>query len=158
MSFMEVDLKGLLEEYAHDLCATIVKAVAKKARELAPEKTGELRRKTRAYTSKGNMRVVSNAEHSMATEYGANAHMIFPVNKTMLKFPVQEGNSEGFAFASEVYHPGNRPQPFMAPAIKYVKRNIKTIAPQVFRQDAEKRKLIAKSKRVVTRNSKGSGA
>lgn len=160
MSFMEVNLSGLLEEYAQNLCATVVKAVGQKAREFAPEKTGELKRKIRAYTARGQMRVVSSAEHSMSIEYGASAHMIFPKNVRFLKLGgYMDDEGEGHeVFASQVYHPGNRPQPFMAPAIRYVKRNVLTIAPQIFKQDAEKRNLVAKTKRVVTRNSTGSRA
>lgn len=107
---------------------TSVELVAATARELAPKKTSELTESIQALPVTGSFsagtlegEVAAGAAHALPQEEGARPHDIRPKFRRSLRFPVEGG----YGFAKVVKHPGNKPQPFMAPALE---RNASDIA------------------------------
>lgn len=129
---IELDVDGLveaLEQLTEELDAatqqamrTSLELVAAKARELAPKGATSVLANSIAPLpvtgsfSAGDLQgeVFAGAPHAMPQEEGARPHEIRPRFRRALRIPVEGG----FRFAGKVNHPGNKPQPFLAPALE----------------------------------------
>lgn len=130
---MEIDLDAddlidgvekLLDELdgaAAQSLRTSLDLVAATAKELAPKATSELANSIQALPVTGSFsegtlegEVFAGAPHALAQEEGAKPHEIRPRFRKALRWPVEGG----FRFAGKVNHPGNRPQPFLGPALE----------------------------------------
>jgi len=94
-----------------------VNTVMIKARELAPYKTGTLRRSIYTEVTEGGLRGMVAQDTNIAPygpmlEFGTAPHDIYPVNKKALYWA---GASSPFR---HVFHPGISPRPFMMPALQ----------------------------------------
>lgn len=135
---IDLDIEGLtegLEVLQEELDAataqamrTSVELVAATAKELAPKKTSALEASIMPLPVSGSFsagtlegEVAAGAPHALPQEEGARPHEIRPRYRRALRWPVEGG----YKFAGKVNHPGNKPQPFMAPALE---RNAEDIA------------------------------
>jgi hypothetical protein len=68
------------------------------------------------FTEAGNitLHVGSNVEYAAMVHEGTGPHWIFPVHANVLAWP----GPGGMVFASEVYHPGTAPRPFLSVAMR----------------------------------------
>lgn len=124
-----IDVSGLLSDLAKleaeldeqmGIAATRAGAlIAADAKVRAPVATSALRNSIRGLPAEGRWSagtltggVVAEAPHAAAVEYGAAPHDILPRFRKALRIPALGG----FRFAKRVRHPGNRPQPYLAPA------------------------------------------
>ena len=97
-----------------------------KARELAHHKTGNLQRSIQNRVENDGLTGIVYQDTDMASygpglEFGTSPHDIVPVRKMVLA-----DRKAGIIFGKLVHHPGNKPYPFMAPALKNKKEFIKT--------------------------------
>lgn len=130
---MSVDMSGLLNEYTAALVRIVVNRVRSRARELVPRDTGDLRDSITAVTGGGQGQVLVTSEYALSVEFGAKAHMI----------------PNAFGRGVAVMHPGQAPQPFLAPAIRYVKKTMGSEYLLEFKRVAVARGLPAEGKTVV---------
>jgi HK97 gp10 family phage protein len=99
-----------------------LEVVAATAKELAPKgATSQLANSIAVGDVSGSFvegtlagEVFAGAPHALPVEEGARPHVIKARFRRALAWPIEGG----FAFAKAVNHPGNRPQPFLRPALE----------------------------------------
>ena len=95
-----------------------VHTVEAEAKRLVPRRTGRLFSSIEARVEQQpgviEGRVFTNVEYAPPVEFGAVAHEIAPVTAQALRFEIG-GRT---VFAARVHHPGNKPRPFMRPALE----------------------------------------
>lgn len=90
----------------------------REARERVPRRSGRLKRSIHRYARVGYVQVVEAPEpYAGFVEYGTRPHMIFPRRARVLRFVVK-GPPRRVVYATKVFHPGTRPQPYWRPAFK----------------------------------------
>lgn len=115
-------LAGELDSAAEQAMRTSLDLVAATAKELAPKgATSSLANSIQALPPRGSFsegtlagEVFAGAPYAMAHEEGARPHVIRAKFRKALRIPIEGG----FRFRRAVNHPGNKPQPFMAPALE----------------------------------------
>lgn len=116
---LQADVMPKLETFA----AAFVHRVVAEAKQLAPERSGNLKRLIvpdavrRVGPWSLATGVSSLAEYSAPVHEGARPHVIRPRNARALRFEVEGGR---VVFARRVNHPGNRANPFLRNAVHRV--------------------------------------
>lgn len=112
------------------LMGRLALAVVGEAKRLVPRRTGNLGRSiVIGHVEPLSAQVKATANYAAYVELGTRAHEIKPRKAKMLRFAPGSGsrlsgtprkNAQNIIFAKKVRHPGTKPHPFMAPAIKAV--------------------------------------
>ena len=104
-----------VEKAPRGMMRTLALSAVKNQKNLAPVRTGNLRRTIHVASATATSAVtVASANYAAAVEFGTAPHVIRPRRRKALRFNV--GGS--VVFAKKVNHPGTRPQPFMLPGAK----------------------------------------
>lgn len=103
-----VDALDDLGDFMRDLA---LEAVSEQ-KQLAPVKTGNLRRSIRVgRVSAREAETIAGADYAAYVEFGTRAHEIRPRTKSVLRFKVGSRT----VYARRVQHPGTKAQPYMIP-------------------------------------------
>ncbi len=113
---------GIPQEAKNALIAS-TDVVRNKAREIAPYKTGNLRRSIKSKVSGWIGLIYVEAVYGAAVEFGRAASVITPILKKALAFRI---NGQ-LVFARRVNHPGTQPKPYLKPALESSKNHIERI-------------------------------
>jgi hypothetical protein len=118
----ETELNAVVMRRLETFTTAFVSRVATTAKQIAPERSGELKRLIRpdAVRRVGPWSLASGvsslAEYSAPVHEGARPHVIRPRNARALRFMI----GERVVFARRVNHPGNAPNPFLRNAVHRV--------------------------------------
>lgn len=118
----ETELNAVVMRRLETFTTAFVSRVASTARQIAPERSGELKRLIRpdAVRRVGPWSLASGvsslAPYSAPVHEGARPHVIRPRNARALRFMV----GDRVVFARRVNHPGNAPNPFLRNAVHRV--------------------------------------
>jgi hypothetical protein len=118
----ETELNAVVMRRLETFTTAFVSRVATTARQIAPERSGELKRLIRpdAVRRVGPWSLASGvsslARYSAPVHEGARPHVIRPRNARALRFMI----GDRVVFARRVNHPGNAPNPFLRNAVHRV--------------------------------------
>lgn len=131
----------LSDHRVRDIAVVAGKVIQSKAQQLAPasltsKRRGSLRRsiKVRELPIKNNRKagaivlpVFADAPHQALVEFGTKPRIVRPKKGKLLRFVSKKVLRKFYAFARFVRQPGNKPSPFMRPAIERSRTRVREI-------------------------------
>ena len=121
MSFRTANIGAFLEDWTHRAMLQYADAVVEDARSRISKDSGEMANSIMVVDNgRDGVSVVVADPGAASLEYGARPHVILPRNSPVLVFELQ-GRT---VFATRVLHPGNKPKPFLSPAVRKCRKKL----------------------------------